>query len=278
MSTILPYISAIVAFAALLIAIAGKPKWDSSQRGFRRLKPTGRLTTLLGVLALFSTISLTWIAQEAAEEQRTQRKRIVTVAHTELRHALHTMLGPFYMALSRSTREFVKYSMPEFDLIPSGVNMLDTHIRVALAETDLNAISPYYRLRWGKTIQDAAVRGYVAIDRVKQTYAAYLDSHILVLLSELQRSELLFRLRDLDRIVTANRGEMKYPEPRAINPLPSSTEEIPVVVRDERPFPFYYAEPNPEHPWGYENFWGLIADLDKALIKDEAQLRTWGKR
>ena len=206
----------------------------------------------------------------------------MTVAHTELRQAFHTMLDPLYMALSESTREFVKYITPEFDLIPSGVNMLDTHIRVALAETDLNAISPYepiteYRPRWGKAIQDEAVRGYVEIDRVKQTYAAYLDSRILVLLSELQRSELLSRLRDLDRIVTVNRGEMKYPEPRPINPFAPRTEESPVVVRDDRPFPFYYAEPNPEHPWGYESFWRLIAALDKALIKDEAQLRTWDK-
>ena len=83
----------------------------------------------------------------------------MTVAHTELRHAFHTMLDPLYIALSESIREFVKYSTPEFDLIPSGVDMLDTHIRVALAGTDLNAISPFepiteYRPRWGKAIQD----------------------------------------------------------------------------------------------------------------------------
>ena len=238
---------------------------------------------LLAVLALFSTMSLTWIAQESAEEQRTQKNRITTVSHTELRRAFHIMLEPLYRALSESTREFVKHSTPEFDLIPSGVDMLDTHIRAALAKTDLNAISPYgpiteYLPRWSEAIQDAAVRGYVEIDRVKQTYATYLDSHILVLLSELQRSELLFRLRNLDRIVTANRGEMKDTAPRVIYPLEPKSEESPVVVRDERPFPFYYAEPNPELPWGYENFWGLIADLDKALIKDEAQLRTWGKQ
>lgn len=281
MSTILQYLSAIVALSAALIAITGKPKWDASQRGFRQLTPTGRLTAFLAVLAFFFTVSLTWRAQEVAKEQRTQRERVMRVAHTELRLAIRLALHPFY--------EVLESNQQTLDLVPSNLDMLDQNIRSKLGEVDLNEQFPYAigksswctRPRWGKVFEEAANRAYIEIDRVKQTYAAYLESYILVSLSNLQRDELLTRLRELDDNVTLNVGEMKYPEPCdiIINPLAPRTEQEQPVVRDWEPFPFIYAEPVEPNPdaWGYERFWELIAELDKSLIKDEKQLRNLGK-
>jgi hypothetical protein len=91
MSDLLPYISGIVAFVAALIGVVGMPKWDDSKRGHRRLTNTGRFVVTLASVALISTIALTWSAQRAAEEQRTQHRKIQRLAHTELRLAIQTL-------------------------------------------------------------------------------------------------------------------------------------------------------------------------------------------
>lgn len=87
-----------------------------------------------------------------------------------------------------------------------------------------------------------------------QIYAAYLDSEVLALLSELRTSEfLVWRLQRLKEHVDNN-----------------------IHVRG--PILFHYVEPNPSHPWGYEQFWSLILALDRKLLKDTDRLRPWGRR
>ena len=104
MKDLLPYISAIVAFLAALIAVVGKPKWDGSKHGFRRLNRTGLLAVALASMALACTIGLTWSAQRAAEEQRTQRDEIRKLAHTELRLAIQELSEQFVGVLVRQRR------------------------------------------------------------------------------------------------------------------------------------------------------------------------------
>jgi hypothetical protein len=76
MLNLLPYISTAGAFFAALIAIIGKPKWDPDKSGLRKLTPTGRIAATLATVALVSTSILTWSAQRAADERRSQRERI----------------------------------------------------------------------------------------------------------------------------------------------------------------------------------------------------------
>ena len=91
MNDLLPYLSGIVAFVAALIGVVGKPKWDDSKSGLRRLTNTGRFVVTLSGVALISTLVLTWSAQRAADEQRTQHRKIQRLAHTELRLAVQEL-------------------------------------------------------------------------------------------------------------------------------------------------------------------------------------------
>ena len=246
------YIPAVVGFAAALIAIGGAPKWDPTQHGLRRLTATGRVALAMAAIALLASSVLTWRAQQSADFQRIQRERITTVAHTELRLAIRQLSGPFFEVLFRETGQVP----PEFGLVP--LNVLDQPNRTVLAALDLNAASPFTPatgppLKWWDAFQGSATNASKQIDRVLLIYAPYLDSDVLALVSELQTSEfLVMRLQRLGEHVTMNASE-------------------------GRPLPFRYAEPSPDHPWGYEHFWGLVSELDKKLTKDETRLRRWGK-
>lgn len=108
------YIPSIVAFAAALVALIGKPKWDPEKRGLRRLTVTGRLTLALATIALLSSFALTWRAQEAADLRRAQQEKITRVAHTELRLALQDLSGWFVEVLWQAKVDTVRpgYRVP----------------------------------------------------------------------------------------------------------------------------------------------------------------------
>jgi hypothetical protein len=82
---VIDYIPSVVAFAAALLALLGKSKWDPDRRGLHKLTGTGFLTLALAGAALSASFALTWRAQQAADLKRAQQEKIVRVAHTELR-------------------------------------------------------------------------------------------------------------------------------------------------------------------------------------------------
>lgn len=191
---LIAYLPAIVAFAAALVAIVGAPKWDPTQTGRRRLTQAGQVVLALAALALLASSILTWRAQSAADTQRINRERVTLIAHTELRRALRQLSGPFDDALWETGRSF---SLGEFGIVPAGI--LDPQSRKALASLNLHAESPFTPaegppLAWGAALAENARAAAGQIDRVLQTYAAYLDADILVLISDLQTSE-FFQLR-----------------------------------------------------------------------------------
>src|SRR5574341_1248547 len=102
------YIPSLVAFAAALVALVGKPKWDPKQRGLRRLTVAGRLTLALATIALLSSFALTWRAQQAADLRQTQQAKITRVAHTELRLALQDLSGWFVEVLWQAKLDTVR--------------------------------------------------------------------------------------------------------------------------------------------------------------------------
>src|SRR6266568_8966791 len=105
---VVDYLPSIVAFAAALVALVGKPKWDPEKRGLRRLTLTGRLTLALASIAILSSFALTWRAQQAADLRRTQQDRITRVAHTELRLALQDLSGWFVEVLWQAKLDTVR--------------------------------------------------------------------------------------------------------------------------------------------------------------------------
>jgi hypothetical protein len=251
---IVAYLPAVVAFVAALVAILGAPKWDASKRGWHRLTRAGRLTLLLAGFALLASLVLTWRSQVAAESQRASRERVGLVAHTELRLALQQLSGPFYEVFLREAGDVP----PEFGIVPA--NILDAKSRKLLASLDLNAESPATPaegrpLKWGVWFAESAKAADGEIGRVLQTYAAYLDPDVLAALSDLRTSEFFgIRLKGMDDFLKAN------------------------SFRGDEPLLFMYADPNSDHPFGYEHFWNVMIELDARLAKDEARLRRWGKR
>jgi len=233
---LLEYVPGIVAFVAALVAIVGTAK-----SGGRPLPRAKQINLAAAILALLASLTLTLRAQRNADFRALQQARISTLAHTELRLAIMKMIGPF------------RINDPSFGLVPK--DALEATVRAQLAMSDLKGLATNYSppLPMWQVFQDAAVGGSAEVDRVLQIYAPYLDSEILELTSELQRSEFLFRLRSLKEHVEDNSFI-------------------------ERPLPFAYSDPRPaegrEDPWGYERFWALIQKLDTALQRDEGKLRA----
>jgi len=237
----LDYSPSIVAFAAALIALVGKPKWDPEKRGLQRLTSSGRLTLALATIALLSSFVLTWRAQQGADLRRIQQEKITHVAHTELRLALQDLSGWFVEALWQAKLDTVRpgYSGPRTSGLIFPQCMLNNGDRALIAAKLKN--QPWRK----EAIKDAAIRASGEIDRTLQIYAAYLDPDVLSLLSELRHSDFLFRIQRIEE------------QPML---------DIPEAERGHFP----------PDAFGYEQFWNLVMQLDARLYRDEANERIWG--
>lgn len=241
MLNLLPYISAVGAFLAALIAIVGKPKWDPDKSGFRKLTPTGRVAATLAILALGSTSVLTWNAQRTADEQRSQRERIERVAHTELRLTIQDLSGWFVEVLWQAKLDTVRpgYKGPRTSGLIFPQCMLNDGDR-ALIAAKLKA-----QPGWKASIESAAIRASASIDRTLQIYAAYLSSEVLAAISALRHSEFLFRIQRMEE-----------------QPM------LDVPLEERAHFP--------PDAFGYERFWSLVVQLDEVLVRDTSNERVWG--
>ena len=244
----LDYIPAAVAFAAVLVALAGKPKWDPTKEGIRRLTTTGRVTLAVAVMALVASVALTLRAQQAADLQRVQRDRITRVAHTELRLAIQHLSGWFVEVLVQTAANSYApgYQGPRTSGLAFPLCMLDKGDRELIAAaTDVIARPPFsHSSGTREVIQSSSKEMSAQIDRTLQIYAAYLDSDILALLSDLRTSEFLERLHHLDM---------------------NSRLDLPVEERERHP-----------DALGYEHVWELVGQLDRKLFRDAANPRIWG--
>ncbi len=235
------YIPSIVAFAAALVALVGKPKWDPKKRGLRRLTLTGRLTLALASVALLSSFAFTWRAQQAADVRRTQQEKITRVAHTELRLALQDLSGWFVEVLWQAKLDTVVpgYQGPHTSGLIFPKCMLNDGDRAMIA-AKLKA-----QPGWRDSIKSAAIRASGDVDRTLQIYAAYLSSDVLGAVSALRHSEFLFRIQRIEQ-----------------QPM------LDVPPEDRSRYP--------PDAFGYEQFWKLVAQLDEVLVRDTSNDRVWG--
>lgn len=241
MMNAIDYIPSIAAFAAALVALVGKPKWDPDKRGLRRLTVTGRFTLALATVALLSAFALTWRAQQAADLRRAQHEKITRIAHTEIRLALQDLSGWFVEVLWQARLDTVRpgYQGPRTSGLIFPQCMLNDGDR-ALIAAKLKS-----QPGWKDSIQNAAIRGSGEIDRTLQIYAAYLDPDVLAAISALRHSEFLFRIQRMEE------------QPML---------DVPVDARNHFP----------PDAFGYEYFWGLVAQLDGILVRDKSNDRVWG--
>lgn len=242
--SVLNYIPAVFAGAATLIAVLGKPKWDPQKRGVRRLTGTAWVTLTVATLALVVSSVLTFRSQQAADVRRNQHERITRVAHTELRLALQDLSNPFVGIIYQAkVATFPGYSDRNTSGLIFPFCMLDALDRryIAAATQPGAEWRPIEGLM--ESIKNGAIRATAAIDRTLQIYAAYLDSDVLVTISELRHSNWLFLLLHLD--------EQTWLQMLNIE------DEYAYIV-------------------GYEYFWMLVVQLDQKLFRDEADLRLWG--
>jgi hypothetical protein len=235
------FIPSIVAFAAALVALVGKPKWDSKKRGIRRLTVTGRLTLVLATIALFSSFGLTWRAQQAADLRRSQQEKITRVAHTELRLALQDLSGWFVEVLWQAKLDTVRpgYEGPHTSGLIFPQCMLNDGDRALIAAK--LKVQP----GWKDRIKSSAITASGNIDRTLQIYAAYLNSEVLAAVSALRHSEFLFRIQRIEEqpMLDVSPGERSHFPPDA---------------------------------FGYERFWKLVVQLDEILLRDTTNNRVWG--
>lgn len=245
---LLAFVPSVVAFLALLLGIAGHPKWDSKRKGFSRLTRTGWMAVVLGVGALFASQVLTWRAQQAADVRARQHQALRTIADTDIRLAIRQVTSPFFILIGDDTQE----SLVSRQLIPEHINDLDRLARVLKIDVRASNISlsgSTYPLPWADVLEGNAQRGAAEVDRILQTYSAYLDPAVIEALSDFRRSEYLWRMKHLNEYAEDN----KHVE---FLPLP-----IPDNARGEDRF-------------GFSKFWDAISRLDSMLAVDESRLRA----
>jgi hypothetical protein len=238
------YIPGVVAFVAAFLAVVGGDKTDQSKRGLRRVTRVGWLVISLAVLAFGSGIAITRHTHQALEVQERQRKVVRSVADTEIRLALHTLTGWFFMLVGDDGLD------ARFALVPP--HILDMQRVRAAQEIDirkpLEIFSP--ATSWAELLESSATRGSQQLTQALQIYAPYLDPETLALLSELRTSDfLVLRLRGLSDYVSMNKNVTTLG--------------------------FHFVDPLGmlDHmDTGYERFWEIVARLDKVLELDQNKL------
>jgi hypothetical protein len=194
------YLPSVVAFVAALLAVAESKQIDESRRGLHRLTRVGWLAIFLAILALGSGIAITRRSQQTIAFQEQQRKVLRSVADTEIRLALHTITGWFFMLVGDDGPE------AQFALVPP--HILDMQRVQAAQEIDIR--KPLANMdpptSWAQLLESSATRGSEQLTQALQIYASYLDPETLALLSELRTSDfLVMRLRGLSDFVSMNK-------------------------------------------------------------------------
>jgi hypothetical protein len=240
------YLSAIIGLAAAVIGVIGGTS-DAAAPGLQRITPLGWGAVAAAIVSFGIIIFETRRDRAEIRWQESQRARVVSAAHAELRLAIRHLSGLFL--------EVFGDEWSEFSLVPKQV--LSRNDRMRVAETDLRAPGPYSRgdgiyPAWWQLFQDAASESAARIDRALQIYATYLDSECLALISDLRTSEFFaFRLLKLGEHIEMNKeakGAIRF-----------------VYVEDR--------DVDPSDMWGYAHFWRIVMELDRRLEKDEARLR-----
>lgn len=265
-----PYLLPVLALLTSSIAIFNSKYYTRTKNPFKALTPWGWV--LIWVAVLICIVSLSKIRdQEAANaERQRQLEQITSVAHTELRQSVQSILDPFYYALFKLNNDSSKYIAPPIDLIPKDVDMLDPEIRSTLVSINLNEQSAYGPINgkfsnWANVFQTATNFGSNRIDRSIQKYNPHISSDVIYLFYKLQMNDFFIYLSKLGEIVSvSNEQTLQYQleqNPSLLILEPSSSENI-------EPFPFFFAELHPVADWGYEEFWDLIMKIDTALVKE----------
>lgn len=241
------FIPSIVAFLALLLGITGHPKWDAKQKGLSQLTRTGWVAISLGIGALLASQVLTWRAQQAADVRARQHQTLRTIADTEIRLAIRQITSPFFILIGDDTEE----SVVNRQLIPEHIQDADRitkalEIDVRASNISLSGVS--YPVPWASVLEGNAQRGAAEVDRILQTYSAYLDPAVIEALSDFRRSEYLWRMSHLIEYAEGNSHVEFLPLP-----LPSAKEG------GDR--------------YGFEKFWSAVQKLDGLLTMDERRLR-----
>jgi hypothetical protein len=198
--TIVDYIPSLVAFCAVVVGIAGRPKWDATQAGMRRLTPAGRLTVGIAVLALVASWGITWRSHASAATSAQQRAQVRSMAHDEICDALIQCIHPF----------FELFGDRRSGLVPASVLDRDRVLKVAEipSESSLSGLSgSNYGMSWASLLQLNAKLGTEAIDRVLQTYLAYIDPELADVVRKIRKSHYLFRMRDNGHCYPLGRAE-----------------------------------------------------------------------
>lgn len=238
------YLPGAVAFAAALLAIAGGKKTISTKRGISRPTRTGWFALGLAVAALASGMAITWRSQQLLEAQARQRATLRSVAHAELRLALHSITQWFFLLLGDDGPH------ARFALVPAHVFDMKS---VQEAQTvdirkPLAIFSP--PTTWAELLQTSADRGSQQLTQVLQIYAPYLEPDVLALLSELRTSDfLVLRLRGLRDHVEMN--------------------------KHVQTLGFHFVDPpgmRDHLDTGWDRFWKIMVQLDRLLERDTKRL------
>jgi hypothetical protein len=170
------YIPAILAFAAAVVAIGGDKKTNPARRGLRRLTKTGSAALTLAVIALITGIATTHRSRLALKQQESQRRILRSVAHTEVRLAVHTITQWFFLLLDDDGPD------ARFALVPPHV--FNRKKIQAAQSIDIRKPLPNFSppVSWADLLKSSADRGSRQLTEALQIYASYLDPDVLALL------------------------------------------------------------------------------------------------
>ncbi len=241
----LDYIPGPLGALALLISIGGSPfSWDGSQGGLQGLTGLGWTSIVLGALALFSSLFLTWRRHGELDAVAHQHRKLRSIADGEVRLAIKQITFPFFTLFGDDTEG------AQLELVPDHIEDADrlaSVLKVDIRSKEQPFSGGNYGVPWAGVLKGNADRGIARIDRALQIYAAYLKPEVIESLSDLRSSEfLVLRLGRMDESVEMN-VDVKFLS-----------------------FPFPGARMG---DCGYTSFWNTIRVLDGLLAKDPDRLR-----
>jgi hypothetical protein len=230
----LEYFSPLIAFAAAIAAVVGVPKWSDQATGLAKVTQLGWLVLVIGLVAMTISLLITHRNHQEKSDQRKTRERIYATARVQLLRAVRHTVHPMGHDQIWTTHAGGRPTSP--------IDFLDPERREALAELNLNAVSPYRAgnfedIKWHVMFERAATEGTRDIVTSLQIFATYLPADAIEAATALLNSRFMqWRLLHMHDLVDANTHGNK-----------------------DRRVPFFFVKNDEMHNEEYEEFWTLLA-------------------
>jgi hypothetical protein len=205
------YIPLVTAFAAALIGVVGNT-WDATRSGFQRVRPTGWVALVVGVISLFAGLYATYRAhdRESEAERKAARIRVVTVLRIQaaLNHLIHPLQHT--IVTYEGSTSWMYEGSDQFDMKLD--RFRDSRFQANLEELRLDQKPPGASRpsdTWLWEFRDMTADSLAEIDRQVLIFGRYLPDDVLTALENLRDDLYLWRVRKLEELSVSHQDPTK---------------------------------------------------------------------